>query len=76
MIELEDRYCVIKAADLSEEQLAAFSQFMMEHRIPTRESAVVEADWPIFPHVCTMILHQEMYMEITGQIQKMMGDTD
>lgn len=53
--ERETRYAVIKFSDLSEAQTDALQNLMATYDIPTREAAVVEADWPEYEWVWEMI---------------------
>lgn len=60
-----DRYIVIKTSDMwkgdagykSDEE--ALREFLAQEDIPTRESVVVEADWPIYEGVSDMVQRQE-----------------
>ncbi len=53
--EREVRYVVVKLKDLSEHQRRTLNDGLIQARIPTRECAVVEADWPEYEPVWAMI---------------------
>lgn len=53
---LEDRYLVIKRADLTKEQEQALDSLLRVFDIPRRAAVVVEEDWPQFPVVVKMLV--------------------
>jgi len=58
-LNLEDRYWVIKKADLSLCHQMDFDEHLEREQIPTRESVVVESHKPFFQRVVAMVLEQQ-----------------
>ena len=52
---LESRYLVIKVSDLGKEEYDALRSVMVKYATPTRDSVVIEADWPEYTPVCDML---------------------
>ncbi|MFU6981774.1 hypothetical protein ACM75Z_30345 [Pseudomonas aeruginosa] len=53
---LEDRYLVVKRADLNKEQAADLDTLLRVRNIPCRAAVVIEEDWPQFPVVVKMLV--------------------
>ena len=51
----EIRYVVVKLSRITNEQLAALHECVMDNGIPTVECVVVESDWPEYEPVWKMI---------------------
>lgn len=56
---LEERYYVIKLSDLDRLQRHDLDFLMDDLDIPTRDSVVIEADWPIYDAVVNMLFEEE-----------------
>lgn len=56
---LEERYYVIKLSDLDPLQRRDLDFLMDDLDIPTRDSVVIEADWPMYDAVVNMIFEEE-----------------
>lgn len=52
---LEGRYIVIKESDLDYDQKKKLDFFMEDMDIPTRDSVVIESDWPEYTPTCDML---------------------
>lgn len=52
---LEGRYLVIKISDLDPTEKKLLEAFMEEWKTPTRNSVVIEEDWPEYTPVCDML---------------------
>lgn len=67
--ELEERYLVLKHSHLTVEQIVAIENLMIEYQVPSLSDAVVvERDWPIFDHVASIVLNQDMFVKVLGSL--------
>ena len=68
MIDLEERYLVVKASHLNDQQIGALEAVVRENAIPTITGLVVEKDWPIYDVAAYMVVNQELFMATLGDL--------